>query len=83
MTDAQTWTVVSGLLAGLFGAMTFMFRMLGMTLDAKLEGLEARLDRKLEVGFARMERRIDRLDARVDGLDRDVTALTRRGLGDQ
>lgn len=82
MTDAQTWTVVSGLLAGLFGTMTVMLRM-GMTLDAKLEGLEARLDRKLEIGFAGMERRIDRLDARIDGLDRDVTALTRRELGDQ
>ena len=83
MNDAQTWTVISGLLVGLLSTLTFMFKMLGVTVDAKLQGLEARLGQEMGSGFARMERRIDRLEARVDGLDRDVTALTRRGLDNQ
>lgn len=76
MNDAQTWTSIGGLLAVLLGGIGLIIRMLGVTLDAKLEGLEARIDSKMEAGFARLERRID-------GLDRDVTALTRRQLGDQ
>jgi len=73
MTDAQTWTSIGGLLVVLIGFLGLMVRMFGMTLDGKLESLEARIDSRMEAGFARLERRID-------GLDRDVTTLSRRFL---
>lgn len=80
MNDAQTWTSIGGLLAVIIGFLGLMVRLFTMTLDGKFEALdhrfaalESRIDAKLEAGFARLERRID-------GLDRDVTTLTRRFL---
>jgi hypothetical protein len=75
MSDAQTWASIGGLLTVLIGFLGLMVHMFGMTLDGKLEGLEARIDSRMEAGFARLERRID-------GLDRDVNLLMRRHFGD-
>ena len=69
MNDAQTWTAIGGLLAILFAFVGLVIRLLGDTLDAKLATLETKMD----AGFAN-------LDWRVDGLDRDVAAITRRLL---
>jgi hypothetical protein len=73
MNDAQAWTSIGGLLAVLIGFLGLMVRMFGMTLDGKLEALEAGIDSRMEAGFARLE-------LRIDGLDRDVSTLARRFL---
>ena len=58
----------------------------GRNIEHRFDRVDQRLDR-FEDRFDRLEAKIDgrfdRLEARVDGHDRDVTALTRRGLGDQ
>lgn len=74
MNDAQTWTAIGGLLVVLLAFVGLIVRLLGEALTGKLGVLDVKLGAlgaKMDAGFANIERR-------VDGLDRDVAAITRR-----
>jgi hypothetical protein len=81
MSDAQAWTTIGSFLAILLAFMGLTIRMFTHTLDAKFAAVDARFESLTAVmtsGFAQVDRRLDRLEDRVDNLDRDVHAITRR-----
>ena len=53
----------------------------GTTMSAKFDAVDARFDGLVVVtrqGFEQVDKRFERLESRVDNLDRDVQAITRR-----
>jgi hypothetical protein len=81
MNDAQTWTTIGVLATTMLASFAFTIRMFTHTLDAKFAAVDARFDGLTTVmthGFAQVDHRLDRLESRVDNLDRDVHAVTRR-----
>lgn len=81
MNDAQTWTGLSILATALLGVLAYAVRMV----EHKFAAVDQRFDR-MDQRFDRVEDRFDRfeakIDARLDGIDRDIIALTRRHFGD-
>ncbi|WP_188754983.1 hypothetical protein [Microbacterium album] len=78
MDSAQVWTVIGVLSAGLFGMMTLMSTMFLRVLRAEIGSVRAeigsvRTELGGEIGSLRNE-----MNARLDGLDRDVQFLMRR-----
>ncbi|MGI9083778.1 MAG: hypothetical protein ACR2FE_00625 [Aeromicrobium sp.] len=71
MTDAQTWTTLIGLLTLLSAALAFVFSLMPRTVVAEVRS-----------GFAEMRTEIVELrgevNRRIDELDADVQAITRR-----
>lgn len=74
MTDAQTWTALIGMMSLLAGAMAFSFNLISRTFLAEMRGGFAELRGEIRV----IDTKVDALARRVDGLDADVQAITRR-----
>lgn len=80
MDDAQTWTLISfiGVFAsGLLAITWAAFRDLGGRIDSLRDTIGARID-TIGERLAELSERLTRLEVKVDGLDRDVQAVTDR-----
>lgn len=74
MTEPQVWVLIGVFAAGIFGMFTIVSTLFLRVIRAEIRG---------EVGALRGEMigRFDRLEQRVDGLDRDVQALVKHTFG--
>lgn len=70
MNDAQIWTLIGGF----FAIITFMSALLLRIVDTKIEALGNRLEGKID----RVE---GVLGAKIDNLDKDVSAITQHLWG--
>ncbi|MFT4220063.1 MAG: hypothetical protein QM611_06060 [Microbacterium sp.] len=82
MTEPQAWTLIGVFAAIMLGGMTLTTTLIMHTMRAEIGGLRGEM--RAEVGGLRgeMNARFDAVDTRIDHLDRDITALTRRVWGD-
>lgn len=69
MTDAQTWTILIGLLTATAAMFGFMWRLVTQTIDARFNSIDHKFD---GLGF-----KIDDLGRRASLLEDDVRAITR------
>jgi hypothetical protein len=70
MTDPQVWVLIGVLAAALFGMFTIVSTLFIRVIRSEIAGLRGE-----------MLGRFDRLEQRVDGLDRDVQALVKHTFG--
>lgn len=70
MTEPQVWVLIGVFSTAIFGMLTWQTISFNRALKTSIDGLAARLDGR----FASVE-------AKIDGLDRDVQALTRHVFG--
>lgn len=70
MNDAQIWTMIGAFIALMFGMLTVVSTLFVRVLRTEIGGLRAE-----------MNARFDTVNARMDGLDRDVQALVKRTFG--
>lgn len=71
LTEPQMWTLIGVFATATFGMLTLMSTMFVRIIRAEIGGLRGE-----------MNARFESVNHRLDGLDRDVQALTRRALGD-
>ena len=77
MNDAQVWSIVAVMAAGLATMISLTFRYVGARFDA----FDAKWTGRFEVideRFARMDDRFQRMDERFDHLDRDMQRVIER-----
>ena len=72
MTEPQVWTLIGVFAASLFGMMTLMSTMFINVIRAEIGGLRGEMNAKFE-----------RVDAKMDALDRDIQALMRHTFPDR
>jgi ABC-type microcin C transport system permease subunit YejE len=74
MTEPQVWALIGVFAAAIFGMFTIISTLFVRTISSEI---------RAEVGALRgeMNGRFDRLEQRVDGLDRDVQALVKHTFG--
>lgn len=70
MTEPQVWVLIGVFAAAIFGMFTIVSSLFLRVIRTEIGSLGAR-----------MEGRFDRLEQRVDGLDRDVQALVKHTFG--
>lgn len=70
MTEPQVWVLIGVFAASIFGMFTIVSTLFIRVIRAEISGLDAK-----------MQGRFDRLEQRVDGLDRDVQALVKHTFG--
>lgn len=70
MTEPQVWVLIGVFATAIFGMLTIVSTLFLRVLRAELAGVEGRI-----IG------RLDQLEQRVDGLDRDVQALVKHTFG--
>ncbi len=71
MTEPQVWTLIGVFAAIMLGGMTLMTTLINRSTTAAIEGLRGE-----------MNARFDTVNAKIEHLDRDVTALIRRAWGE-
>lgn len=81
MTEPQTWVLI-----GIFG--TAMFSIIGLqtasfnrNLTTSINALRESMDSKFDAMRAESNARFDAMNSKIDALDRDVQALSRRVFG--
>ncbi len=77
MTEPQVWVLVGVFATAIFGMLTWQTISFNRALRTSIDGLRDVMD----VRFGAIEGRLERLETKVDGLDRDVQALTRHVFG--
>ncbi|GAA1687027.1 hypothetical protein GCM10009808_00020 [Microbacterium sediminicola] len=82
MTEPQSWVLIGVFATIMLGGLTLSTNMIMRSVAASVSGIEGRLDGKIEGMRAEMNARFDAMGMRIDHLDRDVTALTRRAWGE-
>lgn len=70
MTEPQVWVLIGVFAASIFGMFTIVSTLFIRVIRAEISGLDAK-----------MQGRFDRLEQRVDGLDRDVQSLVKHTFG--
>jgi hypothetical protein len=85
MTEPQVWVLIGVFAAALFGMFTIVSTLFLRVIRAEIGGLRAEMVGEIsgQIGGLRGEMmgRFDRLEQRVDGLDRDVQALVKHTFG--
>ena len=92
VTEAQIWTIIGVLSATIVGMVTFGFTMLLRVLRAEIGGLRSEIsglrgEFGAEIGGLRGELRaemrggFERIETRLDAMDRDVNALMKHTFG--
>ena len=96
MTEPQTWVLLGAVTTIMLGGMTLMTTLLTRTLNSAIGGLRGEMATRFEAVDARfsaidarfeamhvvIDARFDTVGTKIDHLDRDVTALTRRAWGE-
>lgn len=77
MTEPQVWVLMGVFATAIFGMLTWQTMSFNRALRTSIDGLREVMD----IRFGSIEGRLDRLETKVDGLDRDVQALTRHVFG--
>ena len=90
MSEPQIWvligafaTVVFALVGLLLSVTTRTFTMANRTFSVELSRVEAVLTTRMDALETNFSARFESLGHRVDGLDRDVSAITRHLMGDK
>lgn len=77
MTEPQVWVLIGVFTTAIFGMLTWQTISFNRALRTSIGSLRDVMD----IRFGSIEGRLDRLETKVDGLDRDVQALTRHVFG--
>lgn len=77
MSEPQVWVLIGVFAASIFGMLTWQTMSFNRALRTSIDGVRDVMD----VRFGSIEGRLDRLETKVDGLDRDVQSLTRHVFG--
>ncbi|MGN6203789.1 hypothetical protein [Humibacter sp.] len=77
MNDPEIWTVIGVFAAAMLGGLTLVVTSLSRVIRAEVGGLRAELRAEL----SGVNSRLDATNTRLEHLDRDVQALTRRVWG--
>ena len=88
MTEPQSWVIIGVFATAIFGMLSWQTVFLSRSItsladrfDAKIDGLRDATDAKFEIAEAKLEMLRTDLGGKIDGLDRDVQALTRHVFG--
>ncbi|HRP99621.1 MAG TPA: hypothetical protein PK781_04080 [Terrimesophilobacter sp.] len=84
MNDPQIWTLLGVFAAIMLGGMTFMTTMLMRTMTTAIGGVHARIDGlagEMKAGFAAVDAKFETVYVKLEHLDRDVSALSRKVFG--
>ena len=93
LNEPQIWTLIGVFAAVMIGGMTFMFRLVTTTLDAKFGSMDSKFD-SLDSKFdavndsiaslrTEMNARFEMVDTKIEHLDRDVQALSKHVFNDR
>lgn len=81
MNDPQIWTLLGLFAALMLGGMTLMTTLLMRTLTSAIEGVNGRIDgvqTRIDGLAAEMNAKFETVYVKLEHLDRDVTALSRK-----
>ncbi len=89
MNEHQVWTLIGVFAAVMLGGMTLMTTLINRATATAIGGLRAEmrgeiggLRAEMNARFEAVNSRFDAVEAKIDHLDRDVTFLMRRALGE-
>lgn len=84
-TEPQSWVLIGIFATIMLGGLTLSTNLIMRAVTASISGVEGRidgLDTKIESLRREMNARFDAMGIRIDHLDRDVAALSRRVWGE-
>ena len=81
MTEPQVWVLIGVFAAAIFGMIGIVTSSFNRNLTTSLAALREIMDARFDAVEALSEARFAALNAKLDGLDRDVQALTRHVFG--
>ena len=82
--DPQIWTLLGVFAAIMLGGMTLMTTLLMRTMTAAIDGVNGRIDgvhARIDGLSAEMNAQFDTVNVKLEHLDRDVTALSKKVFG--
>ena len=82
MTEPQSWVLIGIFATIMLGGLTLSTNLIMRTVTASISGVERRLEGKIDGLRAEMNARFDAMGTRIDHLDRDISALSRRVWGE-
>lgn len=89
MNDPQIWTLIGVFAAALLGGMTLMTTLIMRATTSAIDGLRGEMNGRFDgvrgemTGLrAEMNARFDGIDTKIEHLDRDVAALSRKVFGE-
>lgn len=82
LTEPQIWTLIGVFAASLTGMLTLICTLFIRVIRAEIGGLRSEVRGEIGGLRAEMSARFETVNHRLDGLDRDVQALTRRHFGE-
>ena len=80
--DPQIWTLIGVFAAVMLGGMTLTTTLLMRTMTASIDGLRGEMNARFDGVRSEMNARFDTVDTKIEHLDRDVAALTRKVWGE-
>ncbi|QEO09489.1 hemagglutinin [Protaetiibacter larvae] len=80
--DPQIWTLIGVFAAVMLGGMTLMTTLLMRSTTSAIDGLRDEMNARFEAVHREMNARFDTVEVRIDHLDRDVSAITRKVWGE-
>jgi len=81
-TEPQSWVLIGIFATTMLGGLTLSTNLIMRTVTASITGVEGRLEGKIDGLRAEMNARFDGMGTRIDHLDRDISALSRRVWGE-
>lgn len=81
MTEPQVWVLIGVFAACVFGMMSWQTISFNRNLRVSVEALDRSLSAGIDGLREATKARFDAVEAKIDGLDRDVQALTRHVFG--
>lgn len=82
MTEPQSWVLIGAFATIMLGGMTLMTTLLMRSMTASIGGLSGEMNGRFDGLRGEMNARFDAMGTRIDHLDRDVAALSRRVWGE-
>lgn len=82
MNEPQIWTIIGVFTAIMLGGMTAMTTLLTRATTSAIDGLRGEMVARFDGVRAEMNARFDAVDTRIEHLDRDVAAITRKVWGE-
>lgn len=84
MNDPQIWTLLGVFAAIMLGGMTLMTTLLMRTMTAAIDGVNGRISGlvgEMKAGFAAVDAKFETVNVKLEHLDRDVTAISKKVFG--
>ena len=82
MTEPQSWVLIGLFATLMLGGMTVMTTLLTRTMTASINGLRGEMNGRFDGLRGEMNARFDAMGTRIDHLDKDIAALSRRVWGE-